>query len=72
MACGCLDKKTNVPTSEEIKVHNLRLGITCGCGLFRLLPTGLSVGDKFELVPCPKCNQGLRGQLVSDGVQEVV
>lgn len=45
------------------------LAITCGCGLMRLLPDGIKVGDEVRLVPCLKCGSTLTGVLTPDGVQ---
>lgn len=76
MACGCNDKSKPTPKPasipEPIEVKPSHLAITCGCGLMRLLPTGMKEGDTFTLVPCPRCSQGLRGKFVGNGVQEVI
>lgn len=40
------------------------LVITCYCGLARLLPEGLEVGDRVLLSPCPKCGAPFDGVLV--------
>jgi len=52
----------------------MRLGINChACGLFRLIPEDLKVGESFYLVPCPKCHSvPLSLRLTDDGVQEVI
>jgi hypothetical protein len=56
-----------------VPVPAARLSMNCpGCGLTRLLPTGLNVNDIFELVPCPKCANAFRGQFVGNGVQETI
>lgn len=50
-----------------------RLLINChACGLSRMLPEGLGVGDVFYLTPCPKCwTPPLVLRLDDDGVREV-
>lgn len=58
--------------AKEVQVHPGRLAITCGCGLMRLLPSGLKEGESFTLVPCLKCGQSLQGQFVGNGVQEII
>jgi len=78
MCAGC-DKKTLEKAAEALKAEEPksypppRLAMTCpGCGLKRLLPTGLNVNDTFELVPCPKCANTFKGQFVGNGVQELI
>lgn len=59
--------------TKEVAVRPNRMMIACGgCGLMRLLPSGLKVDDEFTLVPCPKCFQALRGKFVGEGVQEIL
>ncbi len=80
MCAGCtkqqLEKAAKAMSetkSEPIPIAPARLSINCpGCGLMRLLPTGLNVNDVFELVPCPKCANAFRGQFVGNGVQETI
>lgn len=46
--------------------------ISCFCGINRVLPDDLKVGDEFTLVPCPRCGNPLRGIREEDGVREIV
>lgn len=71
MSCGCNDKKAKSTETPVESVPYQRLAITCNCGLFRMLPTGLQVGDEFELVPCPKCNVPFKGKFVGDGAEQL-
>ena len=81
MCAGC-DKKTLERASQAMKNESKidpkpipppRLAMSChGCGLMRLLPSGLKVDDIFELVPCPKCNNGFRGKLHEDKIEELI
>jgi hypothetical protein len=50
---------------------NVKLAINCFCGLLRIVPPGLKVGDTFELAPCPKCHTPFRGKCVEGGVELV-
>ena len=78
MCAGC-SKKT-LEYAEALKAKEApsvvpapRLSMQCiGCGMTRLLPTGLNPQDIFELVPCPKCNKGFRGRFVGNGVEEII
>ncbi len=75
MSCGCKDKQVQKEPEIQpiVKVPSYRLAVYCaGCGISRLLPSGLSVGDVFELVACPKCGTGLGGKFIEGGVEEVV
>ena len=70
MSCNCNKPK---PAPEAPKdytpVSSMRLSINCYCGLMRLIPTGLAVGDTFELAPCPTCGVGFKGKFVGHGVE---
>lgn len=65
MGCDC--EKTKPEVVEEVPTS--RLAINCYCGLARMIPTGLKVGDTFSLVPCPKCGSTFIGKFVGNGVQ---
>lgn len=72
MACkGCA--KNDIPVEPEVEnVSPQRLAINCrGCGLMRLIPSGLQVGEVFELVICPKCGVGFKGKFVDGGVEGI-
>lgn len=51
-----------------------RLGINCsGCGTMRLLPEGIKVGDRFQLVTCPRCwTPPIPLILTDEGVEQVI
>ena len=73
MACKCGKDHTSsaISPADAATFHpELRLGINCYCGLTRMLPTGLKIGDSFTLAPCPKCGTGFTGHLTSEGVEE--
>ena len=74
MACGCKGGNGKV-SATEIKdytpVKASRLSIFCVCGLQRLIPTGLSEGDTFELTICPKCGNGFRGRFEGEMVRKL-
>lgn len=64
-----IDESINPPTDTP----PVRLAMNCiGCGMKRLLPAGLKVNDTFELVPCPKCFNGFKGQLLEDRIEELL
>lgn len=51
---------------------DLSLGraVNCpGCGVARLLPRNLKMGDTFALVPCPRCGQRFRGRYFETDVE---
>jgi len=46
--------------------------ISCFCGLRRVLPDGLQVGDEFTLIPCPRCGNALKGRREAEGIREIL
>ena len=74
MACRCgKDHETNAITPLDAAQDHpeLRLGINCYCGLTRMIPAGLKIGEGFALAPCPKCGTGFTGRLTNEGVEEI-
>lgn len=74
MGCNCKDtaKEYVPPTATPQEWTPNRFLMNCkGCGLNRMLPRGIQLGDKFELVPCPKCNVAFRGIFRGDAVEEI-
>ena len=73
--CGCNKAAAPLP-AEQVTTPSPepdRWVILCaGCGLRRLIPAGLKVGETFELVPCPRCSNTLHGQFTGDGVLELL
>lgn len=66
-------RKSIEDAQKSTEVPITRLAINCpGCGLMRLLPTGLQIDEEFSLVPCLKCNIPFRGRFVGNGVSEIV
>lgn len=51
-----------------------RLAVNChGCGMLRLIPAEIKLGDVFQLVTCPKCAvPSLFLRLLETGVEEVL
>lgn len=50
-------------------MDNVRLLITCPCGLSRCLPEGLQEGESFNLVACLRCGQTIQGTLIGNRVE---
>jgi hypothetical protein len=75
MSCGCEDDKDK-PKIEQLDpveaIPTYKMGITCYCGLARLLPSGLKEGDTVTLPACPKCGRQFMGRYVNkDGEKGV-
>lgn len=65
-------KKAAAPTVESPTPEFSFLTIHCYCGLRRIIPDGLKVGDEFNLIPCPKCGNAFHGRVEEGGVREIL
>ena len=59
------------PETPTVDVSITHLAIYCVCGLTRMIPTGLKIGDIFTLVPCIKCGNAFKGRFVGNGVEQI-
>ena len=64
MGCGCADK----PKLQRIQPSALTINCQ-GCGITRLLPDGLQLGDTVKLAPCPKCGVGFIGTFTGNQIK---
>lgn len=44
------------------------LYVTCTCGLARLLPSGLEIGQDVTLPSCPRCGSFFHGTFVGNRI----